>query len=255
MYWRHCRQPFNATRINASGIEMRVQQLHKENGCSNGWLCWNGATGTDETGPGKGKGKAGFWEEFESLQQLECRHLFSRKEGLRQENRAKNRYRNILPCMSPFKYYKLLNLSSIFDEKLIYIFFFSWSYEGTTERRGSKCSRVGLHKRQLHHGKKSKKNYKKTFTTVLISLNNKRVKIVWHRTRRKTCQAIINYLISVTSRPKAVYRTRSLTFGTWCIRKTHASSLWRQKKLNEEKWVALLIAWFIFLSHLFFFLS
>lgn len=93
----HLRQPFNATRINASGIESRVRQLHKENGCSNGWL-WNGANGNDHEDSGRGKGKAGFWEEFESLQQLECRHLFSRKEGLRPENRAKNRYKNILPC-------------------------------------------------------------------------------------------------------------------------------------------------------------
>lgn len=43
-------------------------------------------------------GKAGFWEEFESLQQQECRHLFSRKEGQKAENRNKNRYKNILPC-------------------------------------------------------------------------------------------------------------------------------------------------------------
>ncbi|XP_063978584.1 tyrosine-protein phosphatase corkscrew isoform X1 [Diachasmimorpha longicaudata] len=93
----HLRQPFNATRINASGIESRVRQLHKENGCSNGWTCWNGGPDGDENGSGRGKGKAGFWEEFESLQQLECRHLFSRKEGLRPENRAKNRYKNILP--------------------------------------------------------------------------------------------------------------------------------------------------------------
>ncbi|XP_066586257.1 tyrosine-protein phosphatase non-receptor type 11 isoform X2 [Prorops nasuta] len=93
----HLRQPFNATRINASGIESRVRQLHKENGCSNGWLCWNGAPNSNEGMAGRGKGKAGFWEEFESLQQLECRHLFSRKEGLRPENRAKNRYKNILP--------------------------------------------------------------------------------------------------------------------------------------------------------------
>ncbi|XP_031785909.1 tyrosine-protein phosphatase corkscrew isoform X1 [Nasonia vitripennis] len=93
----HLRQPFNATRINASGIESRVRQLHKENGCSNGWLCWNGVNGVDDEEAGRGKGKAGFWEEFESLQQLECRHLFSRKEGLRPENRAKNRYKNILP--------------------------------------------------------------------------------------------------------------------------------------------------------------
>jgi protein tyrosine phosphatase len=43
-------------------------------------------------------GKAGFWEEFESLQQQECKHLFSRKEGQKTENRNKNRYKNILPC-------------------------------------------------------------------------------------------------------------------------------------------------------------
>jgi len=46
---------------------------------------------------GRGKGKAGFWEEFESLRQLECRHLFSGKEDLGPENRVKNRYKNILP--------------------------------------------------------------------------------------------------------------------------------------------------------------
>ncbi|KAJ1524929.1 hypothetical protein ONE63_009787 [Megalurothrips usitatus] len=78
----HLKQPFNATRINASGIDSRVKELQsdvlqKENGLS--------------------MGKAGFWEEFESLQQQECRHLFSRNEGQKPENRNKNRYKNILP--------------------------------------------------------------------------------------------------------------------------------------------------------------
>nr|CAD7264696.1 unnamed protein product [Timema shepardi] len=73
----HLKQPFNATRINASGIDSRVKELQKENGLSTG--------------------KAGFWEEFESLQQQECKHLFSRKEGQKTENRNKNRYKNILP--------------------------------------------------------------------------------------------------------------------------------------------------------------
>ncbi|XP_071451599.1 tyrosine-protein phosphatase non-receptor type 11-like isoform X1 [Hetaerina americana] len=73
----HLKQPFNATRINASGIHSRVKELQKENGHSTG--------------------KAGFWEEFESLQQQECKHLFSRKEGQKVENRNKNRYKNILP--------------------------------------------------------------------------------------------------------------------------------------------------------------
>lgn len=41
----HLKMPFNATRITASTIECRVQQLAKENSQSSG--------------------KAGFWEEFE----------------------------------------------------------------------------------------------------------------------------------------------------------------------------------------------
>lgn len=77
----HLKQPFNATRITASTIESRVKVLSKEN-VQNG-------------------GKAGFWEEFEFLQQQECKHLYSRKEGQRPENRAKNRYKNILPCTPP----------------------------------------------------------------------------------------------------------------------------------------------------------
>ena len=68
----HLKMPFNATRINASGIDNRVKELQKEH-------------------------DAGFWEEFESLQQQECKHLYSRKEGQRAESRNKNRYKNILP--------------------------------------------------------------------------------------------------------------------------------------------------------------
>merc|ERR1711936_169129 len=53
---------------------------------------------TASMAPGSGgQIKAGFWEEFESLQQQECKHLYSRKEGQRPENKAKNRYKNILP--------------------------------------------------------------------------------------------------------------------------------------------------------------
>ena len=32
------------------------------------------------------------------LQQQEMRHLFSKNEGQRPENKIKNRYKNILPC-------------------------------------------------------------------------------------------------------------------------------------------------------------
>ena len=73
----HLKQPFNATRILADSIESRVKILSKENVTNNG--------------------KAGFWEEFEFLQQQECKHLYTRKEGQKSENRIKNRYKNILP--------------------------------------------------------------------------------------------------------------------------------------------------------------
>lgn len=69
--------PYNATRINASNIEDRVSELLKENGNVDG--------------------KGGFWEEFENLQQQECKHLYKRDEGRKPENRPKNRYKNILP--------------------------------------------------------------------------------------------------------------------------------------------------------------
>ncbi|KAJ8319954.1 hypothetical protein KUTeg_001541 [Tegillarca granosa] len=69
--------PFNATRIPASGLENRVKQLEKEK-------------------EGQ-KTKGGFWDEFEQLQQMEVRHLYSRKEGQRVENKQRNRYKNILP--------------------------------------------------------------------------------------------------------------------------------------------------------------
>lgn len=65
----HLKQPFNATRITAAGINARVEQLIK----------------------------GGFWEEFESLQQQDSRDTHPRKEGYKIENRNKNRYKNILP--------------------------------------------------------------------------------------------------------------------------------------------------------------
>ncbi len=70
------KRPFNNTRITAADIGQRVHELAKEH----------------ET-----PSLLGFWEEFESLQQQECKHLYSRKEGQRPENRGKNRYKNILP--------------------------------------------------------------------------------------------------------------------------------------------------------------
>ncbi|XP_073172974.1 tyrosine-protein phosphatase non-receptor type 11-like isoform X2 [Lepidochelys kempii] len=74
----HLKQPFNATRINAANIENRVKELNKMADHSE-------------------KAKQGFWEEFEMLQQQECKLLYPRKEGQRVENKAKNRYKNILP--------------------------------------------------------------------------------------------------------------------------------------------------------------
>lgn len=79
------RHPFNATRITAANIDARVEILQREQGPSgpSSVFCFN---------------RGGFYEEFESLQQQECRHSFSRHEGQKLENRCKNRYKNILPC-------------------------------------------------------------------------------------------------------------------------------------------------------------
>uniref|UniRef100_A0A8C9RMF7 protein-tyrosine-phosphatase n=1 Tax=Scleropages formosus TaxID=113540 RepID=A0A8C9RMF7_SCLFO len=74
----HLKQPFNATRINAANIENRVRELNK-------------------VADNSEKPKQGFWEEFEVLQQQECKLLYPRKEGQRLENKSKNRYKNILP--------------------------------------------------------------------------------------------------------------------------------------------------------------
>ncbi|XP_037129325.1 tyrosine-protein phosphatase non-receptor type 11b isoform X2 [Syngnathus acus] len=74
----HLKQPFNATRINAANIENRVRELNK-------------------VADNSEKPKQGFWEEFEVLQQQECKLLYPRKEGMKAENKSKNRYKNILP--------------------------------------------------------------------------------------------------------------------------------------------------------------
>uniref|UniRef100_A0A8D0B072 protein-tyrosine-phosphatase n=1 Tax=Sander lucioperca TaxID=283035 RepID=A0A8D0B072_SANLU len=58
----HLKQPFNATRINAANIENRVRELNK-------------------VADNSEKPKQGFWEEFEVLQQQECKLLYPRKEG------------------------------------------------------------------------------------------------------------------------------------------------------------------------------
>ncbi|XP_041038509.1 tyrosine-protein phosphatase non-receptor type 6-like, partial [Carcharodon carcharias] len=70
-------QPYYATRINAADIENRVQELNK----------------TENREAAKG----GFWEEFDALQKQEDAKKQSRTEGQRPENKAKNRYKNILP--------------------------------------------------------------------------------------------------------------------------------------------------------------
>nr|XP_033777436.1 tyrosine-protein phosphatase non-receptor type 11-like isoform X2 [Geotrypetes seraphini] len=74
----YLKQPFNATRINAASIDTRVKELNK-------------------TADNSEKAKQGFWEEFEMLQQQECKLLYPRREGQRLENKTKNRYKNILP--------------------------------------------------------------------------------------------------------------------------------------------------------------
>lgn len=74
-------QPFNATRIQVRHFLTRVKQLQKEN-----------------EGPIESMAyKAGFWEEFETLQMMENLQLFDRMEGSKPENIRKNRYKNIIP--------------------------------------------------------------------------------------------------------------------------------------------------------------
>ncbi|XP_047407164.1 tyrosine-protein phosphatase non-receptor type 6 isoform X4 [Sciurus carolinensis] len=74
----YLRQPYYATRVNAADIENRVLELNKKQD-------------SEDTA------KAGFWEEFESLQKQEVKNLHQRLEGQRPENKSKNRYKNILP--------------------------------------------------------------------------------------------------------------------------------------------------------------
>ena len=117
----HLMQPHHNTRINAHDIGRRVNELIKEyssvqsapqnGGGSNGVggggndsmlrsvSTWTVESSASSMAPGSvGQIKSGFWEEFESLQHQECKHLYSRKEGQRPENRGKNRFKNILPC-------------------------------------------------------------------------------------------------------------------------------------------------------------
>lgn len=44
-------------------------------------------------------GTGGFWEEFDVLQQWETKRDSTKDIGFLDENKSKNRYRNILPCM------------------------------------------------------------------------------------------------------------------------------------------------------------
>ncbi|XP_073728351.1 tyrosine-protein phosphatase non-receptor type 6 isoform X1 [Misgurnus anguillicaudatus] len=80
----YLKQPYYSTRLNAADIESRVKQLDQ--------------TSEREEKEGSDKKiKAGFWEEFDALQKLETKVTKSRDEGMRPENKSKNRYKNILP--------------------------------------------------------------------------------------------------------------------------------------------------------------
>ncbi|XP_073702826.1 tyrosine-protein phosphatase non-receptor type 6 isoform X1 [Garra rufa] len=78
----YLRQPYYSTRLNAADIESRVKQLDQTS---------DNMDGADK------KIKAGFWEEFDALQKLENKVTKCRDEGMRPENKSKNRYKNILP--------------------------------------------------------------------------------------------------------------------------------------------------------------
>uniref|UniRef100_A0A8B9LDW5 protein-tyrosine-phosphatase n=1 Tax=Astyanax mexicanus TaxID=7994 RepID=A0A8B9LDW5_ASTMX len=80
----YLKQPYFSTRVNAANIESRVKLLDQT------------AEHQNEEGGDK-KIKAGFWEEFDALQKSESKVKKSRDEGMRPENKSKNRYKNILP--------------------------------------------------------------------------------------------------------------------------------------------------------------
>ncbi|KAJ0066330.1 hypothetical protein NL108_011153, partial [Boleophthalmus pectinirostris] len=80
--WVYLKQPYYSTRVNAANIDSRVKQLDE--------------TAQSQQDEGE-KTKAGFWEEFDTLQKLEAKVKKSREEGQRPENKSKNRYKNILP--------------------------------------------------------------------------------------------------------------------------------------------------------------
>ncbi|XP_052000843.1 tyrosine-protein phosphatase non-receptor type 6-like isoform X2 [Xyrauchen texanus] len=80
----YLKQPYYSTRLNAADIESRVKQL-------------NQTSERENMGGANKKLKAGFWEEFDALQKFETKVTKSRDEGMRPENKSKNRYKNILP--------------------------------------------------------------------------------------------------------------------------------------------------------------
>lgn len=72
----YLKQPLCSSRVNAIHFSARIRELERE---------------------ASFKTKNGFSEEFESLQQVDGKFLLERKDGCRPENRAKNRFKTILP--------------------------------------------------------------------------------------------------------------------------------------------------------------
>uniref|UniRef100_A0A915K8C0 protein-tyrosine-phosphatase n=1 Tax=Romanomermis culicivorax TaxID=13658 RepID=A0A915K8C0_ROMCU len=72
----HLKYPFNSTRIWGLDLKKKIEFMEKADAS---------------------RSRTGFWEEFEAVQQNECKHWYSRRAGQRLENRAKNRFKNILP--------------------------------------------------------------------------------------------------------------------------------------------------------------
>ncbi|XP_044758001.1 tyrosine-protein phosphatase non-receptor type 11-like [Coccinella septempunctata] len=109
----HLKHPFNATKINASGICSRVKELQRDNGAY----------------------EAGFREEFESLQQEESKLLYSREEGTKPENKHKNKYKNILP----FDHTRV-KLKNFFESDYINANYVKWKNDECSETAG--CNKI-----------------------------------------------------------------------------------------------------------------
>ena len=69
---------------------------------------------------------------IQTLQQQECKLLYSRKEGQKAENKNKNRYKNILPCEESLTALSLEQPFSFTSGGFYKLYCFCFSFQSTT---------------------------------------------------------------------------------------------------------------------------